>query len=65
MGAIGLDDGMKLFVSTSENGTHMIDQLFWDFAGKTIRLPKIAEHYPLDKFVEWHRGRCLRGETYS
>jgi putative restriction endonuclease len=39
----------------------MIDQLFWDFAGKTIRLPKIAEHYPLDTFVEWHRGQVFKG----
>lgn len=61
MGAIGLDDSMKLLVSAGVNGSQMVERLFWDFAGKTILLPKSTEHYPLDNFVDWHRGQVFKG----
>nr|WP_222436592.1 restriction endonuclease [Serratia fonticola] len=52
---------MKLLVSAGVNGSQMVKRLFWDFAGKPIWLPKSAEHYPLDRFVEWHRGQVFKG----
>ncbi|MHA7845168.1 phosphorothioated DNA-binding restriction endonuclease [Serratia sp. D1N4] len=60
MGVIGLDDNMKLLVSEGVNGSQMVERLFWDFAGRAILLPKNAEHYPLEQFVEWHRGQVFK-----
>ncbi|PEH53859.1 restriction endonuclease [Yersinia kristensenii] len=60
MGVIGLDGRMKLLVSEGVNGSQMVERLFWDFAGHTILLPKSAEHYPHEQFVEWHRGQVFK-----
>jgi putative restriction endonuclease len=61
MGAIGIDDSMKLLVSEGVNGSQMVERLFWDFAGEQLLLPKQKEHYPLEQFIEWHRGEVFRG----
>ncbi|SFC16145.1 phosphorothioated DNA-binding restriction endonuclease [Pragia fontium] len=60
MGVIGIDDGMKLLISEGVNGSQIVERLFWDFAGQSILLPKNAEYYPHDKFVEWHRGQVFK-----
>lgn len=60
MGAIGLDDNMKLLVSEGVNGSHMVERLFWDFAGHSLLLPKNREHYPLELFVKWHQEQVFR-----
>lgn len=62
MGVIGFDDSMKLLISAGMNGdSQMVRRLFWDFAGQAILLPKRAEHYPLENFVDWHRGQVFKG----
>ncbi len=60
MGAIGLDDNMKLLISEGVNGSHMVERLFWDFAGHSLLLPKNREHYPLELFVKWHQEQVFR-----
>ncbi len=60
MGAIGLDDNMKLLVSEGVNGSHMVERLFWDFAGHSLLLPKNREHYPLEFFIKWHQEQVFR-----
>jgi putative restriction endonuclease len=60
MGAIGLDDGLRLLVSGGVNGNQIIEKLFWDFEGKTIQLPKNSSDYLHDKFVEWHFSEVFR-----
>lgn len=60
-GAIGLDSDMRVVVSEGVNGNGMVQKLFWDFAGEEIELPKAAENYPREAFVEWHRREVFRG----
>ncbi|UCZ78384.1 HNH endonuclease [Pectobacterium carotovorum] len=61
IGVIGIDDSMKLMVSEGVNGSKIVERLFWDFEGKSLFLPKKREYYPLDRFVEWHRGQVFKG----
>ncbi|HEM7145543.1 TPA: HNH endonuclease [Providencia stuartii] len=60
MGAIGLDENMKLLVSKGVNGNQMVEKLFWNFAGKLIYLPKDTMEYPKDIFINWHREQVFK-----
>ncbi|MGI8473038.1 phosphorothioated DNA-binding restriction endonuclease [Pectobacterium brasiliense] len=61
IGVIGIDDSMKLMVSEGVHGSKIVERLFWDFEGKPLFLPKKREYYPLEQFVEWHRGQVFKG----
>ena len=61
MGAIAIDDGMKLLVSQGVNGNSIVERLFWDFAGKEIGLPKNKSDYPSDGYIHWHSREVFRG----
>jgi len=60
MGVIGIDENMKVLISTGVNGSPIIDKLFWDFEGCSILLPRNKEDYPLEQFLHWHRGEVFR-----
>lgn len=60
IGVIGIDDSMKLMVSEGVNGSKIVERLFWDFEGKPLLIPKKREYYPLEQFVEWHRGQVFK-----
>jgi len=60
-GSIGLDENMQVLVSEAVNGSGIVGQLFWDFAGKQIALPMVKGNYPREGFVEWHRREVFRG----
>ncbi|MDX7495625.1 restriction endonuclease, partial [Providencia stuartii] len=60
MGAIGLDENMKLLVSKGVNGKQMVEKLFWNFAGKLIYLHKDTMEYPKDIFINWHREQDFK-----
>ncbi|WDE13488.1 phosphorothioated DNA-binding restriction endonuclease [Thalassomonas haliotis] len=53
-GAIGLNDELKLILSTHLNGGVMAHKLFYDYENKKIKLPRDISLAPLDKFVQWH-----------
>ncbi len=61
MGAIAIDEHMKLLVSQGVNGNNIVERLFWDFAGKEIELPKNKGDYPQDSFIYWHHREVFRG----
>lgn len=60
MGVIGLDSGLNILISEGVNGNDIVEKLFWDFEGKSIRLPKMKEDYLHDGFVEWHLREVFR-----
>lgn len=60
MGAISIDDSMKLLVSNGVNGSQMVEQLFWQFANKLIYLPKNPLEYPNDTFINWHQEQVFK-----
>ncbi len=45
-GSIGLDEDMRIQVSSAVNGGGIVGRLFWDFDGKPITLPQGKECYP-------------------
>ncbi|HEK0408253.1 TPA: HNH endonuclease [Proteus mirabilis] len=60
MGAISIDDNMKLLVSSGVNGNQMVEQLFWQFSNKVIGLPKNIKGHPKDTFIHWHREQVFK-----
>ena len=59
-GSIGLDESMRVRISSAVNGSNIVSRLFWDFSGVQIHLPKNKEDYPQDKFIEWHQQEVFR-----
>ncbi|QIQ21013.1 phosphorothioated DNA-binding restriction endonuclease [Zophobihabitans entericus] len=60
MGAIGLNSGLKLLVSSGVNGNEIVDKLFWNFEGKSIFIPKEKKDWLQNKFVEWHHEQVFK-----
>lgn len=60
IGSIGFDEKMRLMVSEGVNGNGMVQKLFWDFAGKALRLPMSTSNYPDEGFVAWHREQVFK-----
>ncbi|HEI9880554.1 TPA: HNH endonuclease [Proteus mirabilis] len=60
MGAISIDDNMKLLVSSGVNANQMVEQLFWQFSNKVIGLPKNTKEHPKDTFIHWHREQVFK-----
>lgn len=60
-GSIGLDENMRIVISEAVNGTSaVVQQLFWDYAGKVITLPQSKSNYPNEKFIEWHQTEVFK-----
>jgi len=59
-GAIGVDENMRVQISSAVNGNSIVSRLFWDFSGAQIHLPMQKENYPQDSFIAWHTQEIFR-----
>lgn len=59
-GSIGVDENMRVQISSAVNGNNIVSRLFWDFSGSQIHLPMQKEHYPQDNFIAWHTREIFR-----
>lgn len=50
-GSIGLDERMRVRISSAVNGSNIVSVLFWDFSGVQIHLPKNKEDYPQENLL--------------
>ncbi|MEX3022067.1 phosphorothioated DNA-binding restriction endonuclease [Kluyvera sp. STS39-E] len=59
-GAIGVDENMRVQISSAVNGNSIVSRLFWDFSGAQIHLPMQKQNYPQDSFIAWHAREIFR-----
>lgn len=59
-GAIGLNDDLKLIVSSDLSGNKMLEQLVYEFENKAIRTPQGGFLPPNDRYIEWHYTNVFR-----
>jgi len=60
-GAIGLDENMKVIVSSHLHGSTFIDEFFLRLHGKSLMLPSMISAFPSRAFIEWHEAQVFRG----
>ncbi|MBB1465933.1 HNH endonuclease [Vibrio sp. SG41-7] len=53
-GVITFSSELKVQVSPATRGGSMVERLIWEFANKSIDLPRDVSAYPSDKVLEWH-----------
>ncbi|MGT3780956.1 hypothetical protein ACT02E_23575, partial [Enterobacter asburiae] len=51
-GSLGVDENMRVQISSAVNGNSVVSRFFWDFAGAQIHLPLQKENYPQDSYIE-------------
>ena len=59
-GAIGVDENLRVQISSAVNGNSIVSRLFWDFSGAQIHLPMQKQNYPQDSFIAWHAREIFR-----
>jgi len=59
-GSLGVDENMRIQISSAVNGNSIVSRLFWDFSGNQINLPMQKENHPQDKFIDWHAREIFR-----
>jgi putative restriction endonuclease len=59
-GSLGVDENMRVQISSAVNGNSVVSRFFWDFAGAQIHLPLQKENYPQDSYIEWHIREIFR-----
>ncbi|EKS7428449.1 TPA: HNH endonuclease [Enterobacter cancerogenus] len=59
-GSLGVDENMRVQISSAVNGNSVVSRFFWDFAGAQIHLPLQKENYPQANYIEWHIREIFR-----
>ncbi|EKY3999644.1 HNH endonuclease, partial [Enterobacter roggenkampii] len=59
-GSLGVDENMRVQISSAVNGNSVVSRFFWDFAGTQIHLPLQKENYPQANYIEWHIREIFR-----
>ena len=60
MGALGLDDNLRLLVSVRLNGGNRTQALLGSLAGKRMRVPLRGQPAPAIQHVRWHRSNVFK-----
>jgi hypothetical protein len=63
-GSLGVDENMRVQISSAVNGNSVVSRFFWDFAGSQIHLLQ-KENYPQASFIEWHIRKFSGSNSYN
>lgn len=61
-GAIGLDNDLRILVSSRLHGSGLIKEYFLRLSRVRLTLPARTSAFPSRAFIEWHRAQVFRGE---
>ncbi len=59
-GAIGLDHSRRIVVSCDVTGSTQIEELLYQYEGKTIQAPQPGISVPREEYIEWHQNQVFK-----